>query len=259
MTKPTVVSVQGSCDADFEAVRKTFQDHIEQGFEIGAAAAAYVDGKKVVDLWAGHRDAGRRQPWAEDTVACMMSTGKAMGCLCVLKLVDDGIIDLDAPLARYWPEFGQAEKDAITVRQVLSHTSGLVFLDGLERGSLSDFAALRAADMAARRATGLPHVHHRDPESGVGISGYGPRHRRFLARGIRRTTRRRLSTLVERGRTGALRRDYLRPRSSIPGPVARHRQSDRPRLEGTARRRGPRGIRQFAKRPHLGRAERRFR
>ena len=145
MTRPTIVTVHGRCDARFDAVREAFQAHINQNFEIGAAAAAYVDGKLAVDLWAGYRDADRAQTWEEDTLARMMSTGKAMGCLCVLKLVDEGKIGLNAPLAKYWPEFAQAGKDAITVRQVLSHLAGLVFLDALERGSISDYAALRAA------------------------------------------------------------------------------------------------------------------
>lgn len=145
MTRPTTVTVHGRCDARFDAVREAFQAHINQNFEIGAAAAAYVDGKLAVDLWAGYRDADRAQTWEEDILACMMSTGKAMGCLCVLKLVDEGKIGLNAPVAKYWPEFAQAGKDAITVRQVLSHLSGLVFLDALERGSISDYAALRAA------------------------------------------------------------------------------------------------------------------
>ncbi len=118
MTRCTAVTVHGSCDARFAAVRKAFQAHVDEGFEVGATAAAYVDGKLAVDLWAGYRDAGRTDAWKEDTLACMMSTGKAMGCLCVLKLVDEGKIGLDTPLAEYWPEFGQAGKDKITVRQV---------------------------------------------------------------------------------------------------------------------------------------------
>ena len=145
MTTFTTIAIGGNCDAKFDAVREAFQTHLDEGFEVGAAVAAYADGEKVVDLWAGHRDAARQQPWNEDTVVCMMSTGKAMGCLCVLKLVGNGEVELDASIANYWPEFGQAGKDAITVRQVLAHTSGLVFLDALERGSVSDFAALRAA------------------------------------------------------------------------------------------------------------------
>jgi CubicO group peptidase (beta-lactamase class C family) len=145
MALQSQLEIRGRCDARFRGVEEAFQKQLDIGFEVGAAVAAFVDGEAVVDLWAGHRDAARSQPWEEDTLACMMSTGKAMGCLCVLRLVDEGAIALDDPVARYWPEFAQAGKEALTIRQVLAHTSGLVYLDALEPGSMFDYPALRAA------------------------------------------------------------------------------------------------------------------
>ncbi len=145
MPKTVPREVHGHCDASFRGVEEAFRKQLDTGFDVGAAVAAFVDGEAVVDLWAGHRDAARERAWERDTLACMMSTGKAMGCLCVLRLVDRGEVGLDEPVATYWPEFAQAGKAAITVRQVLAHTSGLVFLDALQPGSMFDYAALRAA------------------------------------------------------------------------------------------------------------------
>lgn len=145
MVNSIPLEIHGYCDARFHGVEEAFRKQLDTGFEVGAAVAAFVDGEAVVDLWAGHRDAGRIRAWERDTIACMMSTGKGMGCLCVLRLVDHGLIALDDPVATYWPEFAQAGKESITIRQVLAHTSGLVFLDALEPGSLFDYPGLRAA------------------------------------------------------------------------------------------------------------------
>lgn len=108
----------------------------------------------------------------------MMSTGKAMGCLCVLKLVDEGKIGLNAPLAKYSAEFAQAGKDAITVRQVLSHLAGLVFLDPGARQHIRLRCPARCCrasirTMATGHTAGLPHVHHRDSQPRTGLSGHG--------------------------------------------------------------------------------------
>jgi CubicO group peptidase (beta-lactamase class C family) len=106
-------------------VKRAFARNFEDGLEIGASFAATVDGELVVDLWAGHADQACRRPWERDTIVNVYSTTKAMTALCALMLVDRGELDLDAPVARYWPEFAQAGKDGIPVRYLLSHTSGL--------------------------------------------------------------------------------------------------------------------------------------
>ena len=85
---------------------------------------AYVGGSKVVDLWGGWADAARTQEWRRDTIVCTMSATKGMTATCAHQLIDRGLLDVDEPVATYWPEFAQAGKDKITVRMVLSHQAG---------------------------------------------------------------------------------------------------------------------------------------
>ena len=119
------IQIQGDCDHRFAAVREIFAKNFEQGLEAGASFAAVLDGEFVVDIWAGHADAALTRPWERDTIVNVFSTTKAMASACTLMLVDRGVLDLDAPAARYWPEFAQAGKQGILVRHLLSHTAGL--------------------------------------------------------------------------------------------------------------------------------------
>ena len=117
--------VSGHCEAAFEPLRTALSDILVAGSEIGVALAVYLDGRPVVDLWAGHEDAERRRPWRADTIVNLYSVGKAVTAVCALRLVDAGLLDLDAPIARYWPEFAQAGKATIPVRFLLTHQAGL--------------------------------------------------------------------------------------------------------------------------------------
>src|SRR5213593_4944309 len=118
-------AVQGRCAARFAAVREAFAANFAAGREVGASFAATVEGEPVVDLWGGHADAARTRPWERDTIVNVFSTTKAMTALCAHLLVDRGRLDVDAPVARYWPEFAQAGKERLPVRYVLSHSAGL--------------------------------------------------------------------------------------------------------------------------------------
>lgn len=91
----------------------------------GASLAVTLGGEYVVDLWGGTRDYEGALPWERDTLVRVFSTSKVMVIICVLLLYDRGLLDLDAPLAEYWPEFAQKGKGGITTRQVLVHSSGL--------------------------------------------------------------------------------------------------------------------------------------
>jgi CubicO group peptidase (beta-lactamase class C family) len=134
------LEICGSCDSRFEEVKRAFAGNFEDGHEIGASFAATVDGEWVVDLWAGHADQASRRPWERDTIVNVYSTTKAMTALCALMLVDRGELDLDAPVARYWPEFAQAGKGALPVRYLLSHTSGLAgFAEPIPAEALYDW------------------------------------------------------------------------------------------------------------------------
>jgi len=119
------LEICGHCDPRFAEVGRAFARNFEDGLEIGASFAATVDGELVVDLWAGHADRAGRRPWERNTIVNVYSTTKAMAALCALMLVDRGLLELDAPVARYWPEFARAGKEALPVRYLLSHTSGL--------------------------------------------------------------------------------------------------------------------------------------
>ncbi|MFX1406220.1 MAG: serine hydrolase domain-containing protein [Promethearchaeota archaeon] len=123
------MKIHGYCDDRFEKVKETFAKNFQLGLEIGASFAVMLEGKMVVDLWSGFTDAAQTQPWQEDTIVNVFSTTKVMTALCVHILVDKGLIDLDAPVANYWPEFAQAGKKELPVRYLLSHTAGLPGFD----------------------------------------------------------------------------------------------------------------------------------
>jgi CubicO group peptidase (beta-lactamase class C family) len=115
----------GRCSARFEPLRELFAAKLKSGEDLGASLAVNLDGEMVVDLWGGWADEARTVPWAENTIICVFSTTKTMTSLAALVLVDRGELDLDANVARYWPEFAARGKAGIKVRHLLSHTSGV--------------------------------------------------------------------------------------------------------------------------------------
>jgi CubicO group peptidase (beta-lactamase class C family) len=119
-----VTDIHGECDARFEAVRSAFAANFDAGQEVGASVAVTLHGEPVVDLWAGDADEDGR-PWERDTIVNVWSTTKTMAATVMLMLVDRGLIELDAPVATYWPEFAAAGKEAVTIAHVLGHTAGL--------------------------------------------------------------------------------------------------------------------------------------
>ena len=119
------IRIEGNCEPRFERVKAAFAENFEKRNEYGAAVAVTLDGKPVVDLWAGYTDKARTEPWGRDTIANVFSTTKGMTAICAHRLVDQGKLDLDAPVATYWPEFAQAGKDKMPVRMLLNHQAGL--------------------------------------------------------------------------------------------------------------------------------------
>ncbi|MFJ2393878.1 serine hydrolase domain-containing protein [Streptomyces sp. NPDC087843] len=120
--------VRGHCDARFTAVRTAFEENFRDRGELGAAVTVVLDGETVVDLWGGWADAGRTRPWERETLVNVWSTSKGPTALCAHILADRGLLDLDAPVAAYWPEFAAAGKEAVLVRHLLSHRAGLAGL-----------------------------------------------------------------------------------------------------------------------------------
>ncbi|SEG29500.1 CubicO group peptidase, beta-lactamase class C family [Nonomuraea solani] len=117
--------VQGTVASGFEPVREAFERNFRPGGEVGAGLTVYRHGEPVVDLWGGHADEKTGRPWRRDTIAPLASTCKTFATGAVLVLAGRGEVDLEAPVARYWPEFAQRGKGGITVRTLLSHRAGL--------------------------------------------------------------------------------------------------------------------------------------
>jgi CubicO group peptidase (beta-lactamase class C family) len=124
-----VAGVQGHCESAFGRVADAFAAQLESGRDVGGSVGVYLDGDPVVGIWGGSADPARGLPWAEHTITPIGSTSKALASTAVLILVDRGLLDLDEPVARYWPAFGQNGKEDIPVRLVLSHRSGVAALD----------------------------------------------------------------------------------------------------------------------------------
>jgi CubicO group peptidase (beta-lactamase class C family) len=119
-----MAEVHGTCDERFEGVRAALAANFDAGLDVGASAAVVLDGEFVVDVWGGViDDAGT--PWDRDTIINVYSTTKTMTALSALLLADRGELDLEAPVARYWPEFAANGKDGVLVRHLLGHTAGL--------------------------------------------------------------------------------------------------------------------------------------
>ena len=120
-----MTEIHGTCAPGFEAVREAFAANFAAGLEVGASVCLIRNDTVLVDLWGGHADAARTQPWQRDTVTNVWSTTKTMMFLVCLILIDRGELDPQAPVARYWPEFAANGKGAIEVRHLMSHTAGL--------------------------------------------------------------------------------------------------------------------------------------
>jgi len=139
-------AIQGTCDTRFELVRQEFERNFNERGEVGGSVAITVEGKTVVDLWAGVADPQAGSPWEKDTKVVVWSSTKGATALCAHILVDRGELDLNAPVARYWPEFAANGKDAIPVRMLLNHQAGLAALrEPLPAGAFLDWERMTAA------------------------------------------------------------------------------------------------------------------
>lgn len=148
--------IDGTVSAGFERVRDAFAENFRNGLECGASVCATLGGRVVVDLWGGFTDRSCATPWGKDTIVNMMSVSKAAVATCLMHLVEAGRIELDSPVAAYWPEFSANGKDAIPVRWILDHRAGLAVLQpNLPRGSIYDWHAMVSA-LAAQAPAWAP-------------------------------------------------------------------------------------------------------
>ena len=180
-------TVHGRCEPPFARVRDAFADIFAAGSEVGAALAVHVGSQPVVDVWAGHADAGRTRPWDADTIVNLYSVGKAVTAVCALRLVEAGALDLDAPVARYWPEFAQAGKAELPVRFLFTHQAGLpAIARRLPAGAVLDWNVMTEA-LAAQAPWWEPGRHH-----GYHVNTFGF----LLGELIRRVTGKTVGTYV---------------------------------------------------------------
>jgi CubicO group peptidase (beta-lactamase class C family) len=119
------MNIDGFCDARFQGVREEFKRNFAERGEVGASVCVMIEGRTVIDLWGGVADRHTQRPWERDTIGVVWSCTKGATALCAHILISRGLLDLDRTVASYWPEFGQAGKDGITVRMLLDHQAGL--------------------------------------------------------------------------------------------------------------------------------------
>ena len=124
-----MTEIGGTVESGFEGVREAFERNFAEHGEVGAAVSAYKDGHKVVDLWGGVKEKGGTEPYGEDTLQLVFSTTKGATAACANLLGQRGELDLDAPVAQYWPEFAAEGKGEIPVRWLLCHKAGLPYVD----------------------------------------------------------------------------------------------------------------------------------
>jgi len=142
----TAPPIHGHCDPRFEEVRRVFTENLASGADLGAGVAFTLHGELVVDLWGGFLEPDSDSEWQRDTLVNLYSTTKGMLSICVQQLVERGLLDIDLPVAEYWPEFAAAGKSEIPVRQLLCHQAGLPAVrKPLESGVLYDWGAFTSA------------------------------------------------------------------------------------------------------------------
>ena len=140
------MQIQGYFDLKFEAVKDAFAALFDDPQERGAALCVQVGGETVVDIWAGVADKDGQQAWHSDTILNLFSCTKPFTAVTALQLVGEGKLELDAPVARYWPEFAAAGKERITLRHLLSHQAGLPAIrENLPAEALYDWQTMTAA------------------------------------------------------------------------------------------------------------------
>jgi CubicO group peptidase (beta-lactamase class C family) len=153
--------IGGTCDGGFEPVRAAFAANFTGRGETGAAICVTVGGRVVADLWGGCANrAGRETAWGPDTLVNVFSVGKGMVALLAARLAGQGRLGMDASVTRYWPEFGAAGKEEVTVGQLLSHQAGLPAVRRrLPPGAMLDWAEMTGA-LAAQRPWWVPGTAH---------------------------------------------------------------------------------------------------
>lgn len=189
------MTIHGHTDPRLTGLRDALAAMVDSGEELGAAISVDLDGETLVDIWGGHADVARTRPWERDTIVNVWSTTKEVTALAVLLLVERGLVDLDASVATYWPEFAANGKEDVLVRHVMSHTSGVSGWD--QPFVLEDMYDRETA--TARLAAQAPWW---EPGTASGYHAQNQGH--LLGEIIRRTSGRTLTQLVAEEIAGPL-------------------------------------------------------
>ena len=155
--------INGYCDPRFLDLKEIFYHAVDSQFEVGASLAVEHKGKLVVNLWGGHQDALRTSPWQEDTLVNVWSVTKGVTATCIAKLINDGLLDPDAKVSNYWPEYGCNGKENTKVSDFLCHRAGMFgFQEGVPEGSWQDWKKFteRLESQAPIREPGTSQGYH---------------------------------------------------------------------------------------------------
>jgi CubicO group peptidase (beta-lactamase class C family) len=223
--------IDGTCDAGFEPVRGAFVENFAARGETGAAICVTAGGRVVADLWGGWTTAARVRPWRPDTLVNFFSVGKGLISVLTARLAGTGLLDTDAPVARYWPQFGAGGKESVTVRQLLSHQAGVPAVRRrLPPGAMLDWAVMTSAiaEQVPWWQPGTAHGYH------VNTFGFA------LGEVLRRVTGRTVGALLREDVAGPLGADvYIGLPAAQQGRVADFEwpgalmpEEDRPDLAG---------------------------
>ena len=192
-------SLQGQLDARFEPLRDMLEDNLAADAECGLSLVVDIDGQTVVDVYGGFADAARTRPWERDTIVNVWSTTKTVTSLAVLMLADRGLVDLDAPVARYWPDFAQQGKEGVLVRHLMSHTSGLA-------GWNTPFTVADACDLERSTAALAAQAPWWEPGTASGYHALTFGH--LLGEVVRQVTGKSLTRFVDEEIAGPLSADF---------------------------------------------------
>ena len=171
-SEPSIPNSAGLLRPSLAKVGEAFAANFADGMELGASFAVMIEGELVADVRAGHVDRKREAPWAEDTLACVYSSGKAVLALLIGHEVSNGRLDYNAPVAQYWPAFAQAGKETVTLADALSHQAGLCgFPNEMPPETWLDWDAIanRLAAMAPLWPPGTANGYH--PQTAGYIAG----------------------------------------------------------------------------------------
>ena len=132
--------IKGHCDKEFLELKNILENQLITNYELGASVAVELDGKEVVNLYGGYIDENKNHEWEKDTLVNVFSVTKAVSGICISKIIDDGLLDVNNKVSDYWPEYGCNGKENTKVIDFLTHRAGMFgFKNGIPKASWNDW------------------------------------------------------------------------------------------------------------------------